>query len=85
MGGIREKGPVFPERPVSIKIAAPKPIRARPQALTHMANSKWLETSPIKSDNPIMNSNLETSKQSSEDNRDATKSHEFILGRKIHF
>ena len=33
------------------KIAAPKPLRARPITLTHMtANSKWLETSPIKSE-----------------------------------
>lgn len=32
------------------KIAAPKPVRARPQALSHLGNSKWLQTSPIKND-----------------------------------
>lgn len=32
-----------------IKIAAPKPIRARPLGLTHVTStSKWLETSPVK-------------------------------------
>ena len=51
MGGIREKGPNYPERPITHKIAAPKPVRARPLALTHMAQSKWLETSPIKNEN----------------------------------
>lgn len=31
------------------KIAAPKPIRARPIALSNLhGNSKWIETSPIK-------------------------------------
>lgn len=35
-----------------IKIAAPKPIRARPLGLTHMiSTSKWIETSPVKSEN----------------------------------
>ena len=62
MGGIREKGPAYPDRQGSQKIAAPKPVRARPQALTHMANSKWLETSPIKNDNPLISDNIETSK-----------------------
>jgi len=55
MGSIREgKGVSFPERlgpQHQLKIAAPKPVRARPLALTHMTNSKWIETSPIKSEN----------------------------------
>ena len=37
-----------------IKIAAPKPVRAtRTIALTHLASSKWLQTSPIKNDNIV--------------------------------
>jgi hypothetical protein len=54
MGGIREKGSNYMERAATHKIAAPKPIRARPLALTHLANSKWIETSPIKNDNPFL-------------------------------
>lgn len=38
-----------------IKIAAPKPIRARPLGLTHMTStSKWLETSPVKCESDDM-------------------------------
>ena len=32
------------------KIAAPKPVRARPQTLSQIGNSKWIETSPVKTD-----------------------------------
>jgi len=46
---VREKGPM-PVMGAPGKIAAPKPVRARPQALTHLKNSKWIETSPVKLD-----------------------------------
>jgi hypothetical protein len=32
------------------KLAAPKPLKARPQALSHLGNSKWILTSPIKNE-----------------------------------
>lgn len=32
----------LPINKAPIKIAAPKPVRARPQALSHNGNSKWL-------------------------------------------
>ena len=32
------------------KLAAPKPVKARPQALSHLGNSKWILTSPIKNE-----------------------------------
>lgn len=59
------KGVAYPDRPNntptpvkhlnqnSLKIAAPKPVRARPLGLTHMAYSKWIETSPIKNENTV--------------------------------
>jgi hypothetical protein len=69
MGGIREKGGNQVERPSTNKIAAPKPVRARPLALTHLANSKWLETSPIKSENPLMESNQVVEKDRREESQ----------------
>jgi hypothetical protein len=47
MNCVREKGTV-PLMKASGKIAAPKPVRARPLTLSHLGNSKWLETSPVK-------------------------------------
>lgn len=32
------------------KLAAPKPVRARPQALSQIGNSKWIQTSPVKAE-----------------------------------
>jgi len=49
MGSIRENGLAMPVKS-STKIAAPKPVRARPTTLNHHHNSKWLQTSPIKNE-----------------------------------
>jgi hypothetical protein len=50
------KGAAFPERngnQNSLKIAAPKPVRARPLGLNHLTYSKWIETSPVKNENTL--------------------------------
>jgi len=44
---IREKG-IHTQGRENTKIAAPKPVRARPNALSQLGNSKWLQTSPVK-------------------------------------
>ena len=49
MNSVREINSV-PVSKIPNKIAAPKPVRARPQALTHLTNSKWIETSPVKNE-----------------------------------
>lgn len=40
----------MPVSKIPNKIAAPKPVRPKPQTLTHTINPKWLETSPIKNE-----------------------------------
>jgi hypothetical protein len=62
MRGIREKVLPIPEKGNTHKIAAPKPVRARPLGLTHLAQSKWLETSPIKNENTTAESVLAADK-----------------------
>lgn len=49
IGNLREKfgNPIGKQ---DQKLVAPKPIKARPMALNHHGNSKWLETSPIKNE-----------------------------------
>ena len=32
------------------KIAAPKPVRARPLGFTHSTQSKWIQASPVKTE-----------------------------------
>jgi len=49
IGGNRDKTP-FTQGKSGTKIAAPKPVRGRTIGLNHPANSKWLETSPIKNE-----------------------------------
>lgn len=51
MGGIQENGATVPGASrSSVKIAAPKPVRARTLAFSNFYNSKWMETSPIKNE-----------------------------------
>jgi hypothetical protein len=54
IGSIREGKGVAPPEKVgnshSMKIAAPKPVRARPLAFALNNNSKWIQASPIKSE-----------------------------------
>ena len=40
----------MPVSKIPNKIAAPKPVRPKPQTLTHTINPKWIETSPIKNE-----------------------------------
>jgi hypothetical protein len=47
IAGLKEKGNCAFGRDQT-KLAAPKPVRARPQALSHLGNSKWFQTSPVK-------------------------------------
>ena len=49
MNSVRDKISV-PVSKIPNKIAAPKPVRARPQALSHLGHSKWIETSPVKTE-----------------------------------
>lgn len=51
MGSIREKGSIILPTKQALKIAAPKPVRARPMALNHLGNSKWFQSSPVKNEN----------------------------------
>jgi hypothetical protein len=47
IASMKEKGSYTSVRDTT-KIAAPKPVRARAQALSHPGNSKWFQTSPVK-------------------------------------
>lgn len=62
MGSIKDKGVSLPAK-TPLKIAAPKPVRARPTVLNHLGNSKWIETSPVKNEiNGNENSDLKGKK-----------------------
>ena len=54
MNGVREINSV-PASQIANKIAAPKPVRPKPQTLTNIINPKWIETSPIKNEKEEMN------------------------------
>lgn len=49
MNCVREINAI-PVSKIPNKIAAPKPVRPRPQTLTHTLVPKWIETSPVKNE-----------------------------------
>eukprot|EP00347_Sterkiella_histriomuscorum_P013885 403362992 len=69
-----------------IKIAAPKPIRARPLGLTHMSNTaKWIETSPIKCENNNLSGQVDSKMFQSGQKETSIQFAEFLKMPKLNF
>ena len=84
MGSFREKGVQLPVKSAQ-KIAAPKPVRARPITLNHLGNSKWLQTSPVKNENTVDESEEDGNESDSKCEHSSEKMSGFFEPRRINF